>query len=293
MGLGSAFARARRAGARNGDDEPGGGGLAETAAQAEARYRRMIELRRMDAADLRRLLAGDPARAAAYVDTAARFGVVEAQIRYGRMLLEGQGVARDEGAALQWLHRAARCGSAEAMNMVGRCFENGWGTPQDLAEAARWYRASGEAGCDWGEYNYANMLFDGRGVAEDRSGAVAWYRRAAGRGHTRAMNLLARCQEEGWGGARNAAEAFAWYRRSAEGGYFRAQFNYATLLAALGREEEALAWFEAACRAATPDSLRSMLDLLRGRPEPSLAGLGRRLEAELAAPGAGTTEMEP
>jgi hypothetical protein len=235
----------------------------------------MWRLRQMSPGELRLLLAGEDV--APWIESAARYGVAEAQVRLAQMHLDGAGAPRDAGVALAWFTRAARKGSAEAMNMVGRCHENGWGAAEDLAAAARWYRASAEAGHDWGQYNYANLLFDGRGVGRDQRQAVVWYGRAAGQGHARAMNLLARCCEEGWGTPRDTAVAYAWYRRAAEGGYFRAQYNYATLLAAEGRMDDALGWFETACRAATPDSRRGLIDGLARRPDPRLSALGRRL----------------
>jgi len=253
----------------------------QSAAEAESHYLRMWRLRRMDGGELHALLGGDPALAAPWIESAARYGVVEAQVRLGQMRLDGIGVSRDEGASLKWFTRAAGKGSPEAMNMVGRCHENGWGTPVDLMAAASWYRRSATAGHDWGEYNYANMLFDGRGMERDQGQAVSWYRRASTRGHARAMNLLARCYEEGWGVGRDARQAHDWYRRSAEGGYFRAQFNLGTILAGQGRIEESLIWFDQACRAATPDSLNAMVAALLRQDNPKVAQFGRKIAMAL------------
>jgi TPR repeat protein len=258
----------------------------DTRAQAEEDYLRMSRLRRMSYDELRVLLAGDPAKAAPWITSAARYGLAEAQVRLGQMFLDGVGVMRDEAVALKWFLCAARKGSREAMNMAGRCYENGWGIEEDLAGAAGWYRSSANACHDWGEYNYANMLFDGRGVATDREQAITWYRRAADQGHARAMNLLARCYEEGWGVARHPALACEWYRRSAHGGYFRAQFNYATVLAATGRIGEAVDWFHKARKGATPESLGAMIDTLALHDDARLSNLGRRLrETTSADPG--------
>lgn len=243
--------------------------------QTEAHYLRMCRMRHMSRGELDRLLSGEPAEAAPWVESAARYGLVTAQLRYGQMLLDGDGVRTDPAAALGWFMRAAERGDAAAMNMVGRCRENGWGVAADLAAAAGWYRRSAEAGCDWGEYNYANMLFDGRGLAQDQAQAVTWYERAAAKGHARAMNLLARCYEEGWGVAPDAARACAGYRRSADAGYFRAQFNFATLLVQQGRPEAAAGWFGKALEGADPDSRRAMADALAGCGDPRFAALGR------------------
>ena len=257
------------------------GGRFERHDALAADYRRMGRLRRMSHVELRALLAGDPAKAAPWIETAARHGVTEAQLRLGQMLLDGLGAPKDHGAALAWFLRAARAGAPEAMNMVGRCHENGWGTPEDLPAAARWYRRSAAAGHDWGEYTHANLLFDGRGVARDRVEAVSWYQRAARRGHARAMNLLARCCEEGWGMPRDPSAAIGWYRRSAEGGYFRAQFNYGTVLAARGRTAAALGWFDKARRDAPADSLRAMVEVLLRQRDPRLTDFARAAAARL------------
>ncbi len=211
----------------------------------------VYELRKMRKDELETLLSGDPVEAARWVETAAGHGLTAAQLRLGRMLLDGVGVGKDQTAALQWFRTAARSGDGDAMNMVGRCYENGWGTARDTVAAAEWYRRSAEAGHDWGEYNYANMLFDGIGVAANLPLAVSWYLKAAHQGHGRAMNQLGRCYEEGWGTAKDLAAAARWYRKSAETGYFRGEYNYATILRADGDIDEAARWFREAVEGGT------------------------------------------
>jgi TPR repeat protein len=220
-----------------------------------------------DAGSLRRLLAGDPEKAAPWVRAAAECGLAEAQVRFGRMLLAGDGVDRDPGAAARWFRRAAARGDADGCNMLGRCLEHGWGVVADLPDAARRYRQAAEAGLAWAQYNLGHLLLDGRGLKRDPRAALAWYRRAADQGHPRAMNLVGRCLEHGWGSLADPAQARLWYRRSAEGGYFRGQFNWASILADAGHIDEAAAWFKAALDGAPDASRRAMSDLLaRSRP---------------------------
>jgi TPR repeat protein len=245
------------------------------AAEAEAHCVRMTRLSRMSPAQLARVLAGKGTDAAPWIESAARYGVAEAQVRWGQLRLE----AGEAAEALAWFERAAVQGSAEAMNMAGRAWENGWGAGVDLGAAALWYQRAAEAGSDWGQYNLGNLLFDGRGVAQDPVAAVARYREAAAQGHARAMNLLGRCCEEGWGVARDLAAARHWHRRSAEAGYFRAQYNHATWLAREGRLDEALIWFEQALAGATPGSRRSMTDAIAQHSDPRIASLAERFEA--------------
>ncbi len=208
-----------------------------------------MRLQRMTPGELEALFSGDQVEAARWVQLAATHGLAAAQVRLGRMLLDGTGMVEDKPAALGWFKTAARSGDAEAMNMAGRCHENGWGTAKDNAVAAGWYRRSAERGYDWGEYNYANMLFDGLGTPPDLPRALDWYLKAAAQGHSRAMNQAARCYEEGWGTAKDHTVAADWYQKSAEGGYFRAQYNYATLLTTLRRFPEAAHWFGKAVEA--------------------------------------------
>jgi len=212
----------------------------------------LADLRRLSPGDFSELLSGDQVEAARWVRAAAVQGITAAQVRMGRMLLEGTGVAKDDAAALRWFMTAARDGDAEAMNMVGRCFENGWGAAVDMEAAASWYRRAAERGDAWAQYNLGHLLLDGNGVAQDPAAAFGWYRQAAGQGHARALNLVGRCLEHGWGTRRDPIAAACAYRQSAEGGYFRGQYNYATLLLAAGRGAEALEWFGRAARGGPP-----------------------------------------
>jgi TPR repeat protein len=257
----------------------------ERAAALEVSQQRLEQLQRMSYRELRLLLTGDPAEAAIWVRSAAEHGMPAAQLRLGRMLLEGKGVARDERAAFLWFVRAADQGDAQAMNMAGRCHESGWGVAVDLELAAARYRSSAYAGHDWGEYNFGNMLFEGHGIARDREQALYWYLRAAAQGHGRAMNLAGRCFEESWGCRRSPADAAHWYRRSAESGYFRGQFNYAVLLAEQGQGVLAADWFWQAAIAGDIAMRRAIAAVLAGASDPALVGIRERLAADAKASG--------
>lgn len=258
--------------------------MALTAAQLarvaalEAHQQRLRQLARMSAGQLHALLGGDAAEAAVWVASAAECGLPAAQLRLGRMLLEGRGMARDVTAAFRWFARAAARDDAEALNMVGRCHESGWGVPQDLARAAASYRRSAEAGHDWGQYNLGHLLFDGRGVARDRRAALRWYLQAAHQGHERAMNLVGRCLEEGWGCARDPAQAALWYARSAQRGYFRGQFNHALALAQQGESALAAQWFTKAAAGGDAALRRAIVAALERAADPGLREVAGRVQ---------------
>jgi TPR repeat protein len=171
-------------------------GHAMTALLSAAESWRVAALTMMQPDALHAELQGQDA--SAWVTAAAACGIAEAQVRLGRMLLEGENIAQDRFAAFTHFQRAATQGDTEAHNMLGRCFENGWGTDKNLAEAAREYGIAAEAGLDWALYNLGHLLLSGSGVARDADAAFANYSSAAAQGHVRAMNLVGRCHEQGW-----------------------------------------------------------------------------------------------
>jgi TPR repeat protein len=232
---------------------------------------RVAALTMMNRQDLSATLQGG--NAADWVQAAALCGIAQAQLRLGRMLLEGEGMTRDAHAAFACFLCAAEQDNTEGHNMLGRCFENGWGTARDFTAAAHHYRIAAEAGLDWAQYNLGHMLLSGVGVARDPAQAFEFYSRAAAQGHVRAMSLLGRCHEQGWGVTCDPAAARHWYRRSAEGGYFRGAYNYADMIAAEGCTTGALHWFERALATAPEPTRGVMIKALSSRPEMALRAL--------------------
>ena len=229
----------------------------------------LARLERMSAIQLRSLLTQDPRQAAAWVAAAAEQGLPEAQVRLGRMLLEGQGIPKDEATALAWFQKAAEQGDAEAMNMQGRCYENGWGTLADFAQAAGCFLLAAQSGHAWAQYNLGHLFLNGQGVKQDFDQAFYWYGMAAQQGHARAMNLVGHCYEQGWSVACDPGRAAAWYRRSAEGGYARGQYNWASCLAQCGQLNEAAHWYKQAAHHGTQGVRHAVAQTLLSSRHPS------------------------
>jgi len=233
----------------------------------------------LSSARLQALFAQEPGQAAAWVRATALGGLPQAQVCYGRLLLEGTGVPQDRTAALAWFLRAAEHGDADALNMVGRCLDNGWGSPEDPGSAASYYTRAADQGHAWAQYNVGHLYLDGRGVERCFTRAYRYYLLAAEQQHERAMNLVGRCCEEGWGTMQDAEAAADWYRRSAEGGYFRGQYNWATVLLKGGRPDEAVVWLERAATGGTAAVRRAVIELA-GRIDAgdALQSLAERLQ---------------
>jgi TPR repeat protein len=237
-------------------------------------------LGQMSTPRLEALFAQDARRAADWVFVAAVEGLPQAQVCYGRMLLDGTGVTKDTVQALKWFRRAAWNNDADAINMVGRCLDNGWGTAEDAAGAAEHFQRAADLGHAWAQYNLGHMYLDGRGCRRDRARAYLYYLKAAEQQHERAMNLVGRCCEEGWGMPRNLDQAADWYRRSAHAGYFRGQYNWASLLLKAGRFEESALWFERAAVGGTAAMRRAVMELIARAGAPrALRNLAARLKA--------------
>lgn len=232
----------------------------------------------LGAARVLTLFDGVPRQTAAWVRVLALEGIVEAQLSYARMLLQGTGVPKNAEQALFWFRRAASHGDWDAVNMVGRCLEHGWGCEADVALAATHYHLAADAGYAWAQYNLGHLYLDGAGVERDPHLAYLYYSSAAAQCHARAMNLVGRCCEQGWGTGTDFVAAADWYRRSAEAGYFRGQFNWASVLLTFDRADDAARWFERAASGGTPAVREAVLQLaaLPGSPEP-MAALARRL----------------
>jgi TPR repeat protein len=224
-------------------------------------------------------LPDDPGERAAFLRQLAESGEAEAQALYGQLLLDGNGVARDDAAGFAWFNRAAAQGHLMALNMVGRCYDLGWGVAVDKARAADCYRIAAERGLDWAMYNYATLLALGHGVAEDKAAALAWFDKAAKLGASligaKATNFVGSFHEDGWVVARNLTKAARLYERAAEGGDFRGMFNHARMLGAKGRGEEALRWIERAGERATPAFVAKAAAFLDASPVPAFRARGR------------------
>lgn len=226
---------------------------------------------------LRARINESPEEAARWVQAAALNGVINAQIAWGQMLIDGHGTPRDPAAGLRWFKVAADAGSLEGVNMVGRCHELGWGTAIDRSEAARHYRQAAEGGHAWAQFNLATLLLHGSGVLPDRREALIWFVRSARGRNAKAMTMVGRFVERGWDRPPRPLAALRWYRRGAEGEDYRGQFDYARLLLdQTGDLDAALPWFARSIENGVPLFCRQVAEGLRETPSPELQRLALR-----------------
>ncbi len=77
----------------------------------------------------------------------------KAQVRLGRLYLEGHGVERSDADALRLFRKAAEQGDGEARLKLGDMYASGRGVPQNNFQAYVWYGAAARAGNVTGRLN--------------------------------------------------------------------------------------------------------------------------------------------
>ncbi len=235
------------------------------------------EIQGWSAQEAQERLSSSAAETAHIMQVAAQAGMAEAQALYGQILLDGNGVEKDESEALRWFSEAAQQGHVMAMNMVGRCCEHGWGTQSDPSLAAQWYGAAAQRGLDWAMYNLATLHCLGKDVVIDRERAFALFSDAAALGHAKSVTMLGGFHEDGWVVDRDMTRAAELYRQAAERGDFRGEFNHARMLIEANRLDEAEQWLSRLTKSATPAFLAKVIDWLSSRPEPRLRQFAQTL----------------
>ena len=77
---------------------------------------------------------------------AARDRNISAQVEYGVMLFNGEGVRKDEAAAAKMFLSAAEQGNPLAQNRLARIYAAGRGFPKNLVQAAKWHTLAVQQG---------------------------------------------------------------------------------------------------------------------------------------------------
>lgn len=116
------------------------------------------------------------ARSATYwFRVAALRGHREAAYNLAVMMLNGEGVAKDDHKAAEWLERSAKRGMPEAQYLLGRMHFEGRGVPRDPSAEAGWYRRAAEGRYALAQHEYGVLCHLGEGVAKDEVEAFAWF----------------------------------------------------------------------------------------------------------------------
>lgn len=146
----------------------------------------------------------------------AQANEVPAMEEFGRRLIAGTGVPRDQKIGVAWYQRAADAGSPTAAFNVGVMYDRGFVLERDAEKAVEWYRKAVEGGVAPAKHNLALMLREGRGAAQDGPKAVGLLREAAREGMTASMFALGDMYERGGAVLKDPAAALAWFAITSE-----------------------------------------------------------------------------
>ena len=104
-----------------------------------------------------RLEADDPAAARRWFQQSADLGNQFAQYRLGKLLLSGDGVAKDTAGAVRWLTESAEQGNQYAQYALGKLYLLGKDIPQDRESAVRWFTLAAEQGNEYAQFFLDHM----------------------------------------------------------------------------------------------------------------------------------------
>ncbi|BCJ90066.1 hypothetical protein IZ6_08010 [Terrihabitans soli] len=223
---------------------------------------------------MRALVEKSPQIGARLVESAAKYGLLSAQLTFARMLLHGHGVPVDQASACRWFAVAAETGDPEAINMLGRCHEFGWGVPVNRHNAASYYRQASRKNYASAQYNLGQILLAGQPSPAERREGLGWHLVAAKAGHAKSMNVVGRFCEEGWEMPKSVDNAIGWFRKAAEAGDCWGQFNLGRVLADDGDIDQALVWLARSIEEGDDEFVAAIIPSLRQHPDPAVRALG-------------------
>lgn len=172
----------------------------------------------------------DYAQAAFWLTKAAEQGNMDAQLKLGKMYLEGQGVPQDDDLAVAWIRKSTEQDHEWAYYQLGMMYLEGQGVPQSDIEAAACFLKAAELGDFDATYQMGMMYLEGRGVPQDDEQACYWIRVSAENGYRGAQALLGEMLEQGQVTPRNLDEAAEWLAKAADWGDEDAQIRLDRLL---------------------------------------------------------------
>lgn len=130
------------------------------------------------------------------LESKARSGDLEAQLKLARAYALGDGVAKDSSAAFKWYQQAASRGSATAQTSLGLAYMSGEGIERDKTKAVTLYRMAAKQGDPDALYSLGTAYYNGDGVDINDATAYGWFLLAQEAGSKNAVEAVRRAEEE-------------------------------------------------------------------------------------------------
>lgn len=157
------------------------------------------------------------------LEKSADAGCALAQLKLGKLYLEGDNVSKDLIKGISLIRQAVNAGLPEANVALGECYYNGVGVIMDRTHANLCYMKAILEGDPKVKSDLAIRLSFGIGVDKDPTKAFSLYKLAAEAGFTKARHNLGVCYLDGNGVNKDIKEALKCFMLSAEEGFSLSQ----------------------------------------------------------------------
>ena len=152
----------------------------------------------------------DYAQGVPWLRKAAEGGNRTAMFDLGRLLLAGEGVAKDTNAGLTWIKQSANDGTVQAQMMLAGIYADGKTVPVDAMESLKWIMkiVNGPDPSVYYLNRAGDIFFDGwDAVPKNYPAARTYYERAAKCNDPHALERLAQMYRQGLGVPPDEAKA--------------------------------------------------------------------------------------
>ncbi len=137
------------------------------------------------------VLRGAPSKQeVARAERLAQEGTPAAQVAWGIMHENGDGLPPNATEASKWYRLAAEQGDAEGAFRLGWLYARGEGLPRNLEQAAHWYEIAAKQGFTTAQLSLGWLYFNGDGIERDVGRAARWFTLAADAGDANAQYTL-------------------------------------------------------------------------------------------------------
>ncbi|KKC33950.1 tetratricopeptide repeat protein [Devosia psychrophila] len=170
----------------------------------------------------------------------ASSGSVSGAVTLGDYYVQGLGVQSDPDEALKWYERAVQGGnSISAMSRIAEQYVAST-DPAKQRLALPWWEKAAAAGSITAQVTIANAYAQATWLSFNPLKATLWYSKAIAAGDLTSVDALAKLHVQ-FGGAAGLATAEQVYTDAIDAGLKGAGLRYATFLASVGRDAEAVA----------------------------------------------------
>lgn len=198
----------------------------------------------------------------------AEDGEAAAQVAWGIMHENGDGVPQNATEASKWYRLAAEQNDAEGAFRLGFLYARGEGLPHNNGQAAQWYEVAAKQNHALAQLSLGWLCFHGDGLPRDVNQAIKWFTRAADAGDASAQYTLGVVLSGTYSEVPVDLPAAArWFERAAKQGMATAQFRFGSMLAygdgVTANNEEACFWLTVAVAQLPAGSFRDEADGVR------------------------------